>query len=196
MLAWPASFWMAPGGGLGREHRAERVTQPVDGPGDFEASGPLRAFARWALWMVAVFFAHDGRGAEQFEGDIARAVAMALVPLMCQALLAALRASEIIQRRLNSIVQNSTDVVTIVGADQRIRWQAESIRNVLGHAAGSGYGRPTHGGRHCGRGRQGGSGCLERVVHGNVDRVRAVLVHRVGSQPGRLRAHRRRRDGS
>ena len=97
--------------------------------------GPLRAFARWGLWMAAVFAAHDGRGVAQFEGDVARAVAMALVPLMCQALLAALRASEIIQRRLNSIVQNSTDVVTIVGADQRIRWQAESIRNVLGHAA-------------------------------------------------------------
>ena len=97
--------------------------------------GPLRAFARWGLWMAAVFAAHEGRGVAQFEGDIARAVAMALVPLMCQALLAALRASEIIQRSLNSIVQNSTDVVTIVGADQRIRWQAESIRNVLGHAA-------------------------------------------------------------
>ena len=97
--------------------------------------GPLRAFARWGLWMAAVFAAHDGRGVAQFEGDVARAVAMALVPLMCQALLAALRASEIIQRKLNSIVQNSTDVVTIVGADQRIRWQAESIRNVLGHAA-------------------------------------------------------------
>ena len=97
--------------------------------------GPLRAFARWGLWMAAVFAAHEGRGVEQFEGDVARAVAMALVPLMCQALLAALRASEIIQRRLNSIVQNSTDVVTIVGADQRIRWQAESIRYVLGHEA-------------------------------------------------------------
>jgi diguanylate cyclase (GGDEF)-like protein/PAS domain S-box-containing protein len=106
--------------------------------------GPLRAFARWGLWMAAVFAAHDGRGVEQFEGDIARAVAMALVPLMCQALLAALRASEIIQRRLNSIVQNSTDVVTIVGADQRIRWQAESIRHVLGHAAGDIVGTRLH----------------------------------------------------
>ena len=106
--------------------------------------GPLRAFARWGLWMAAVFAAHDGRGVEQFEGDVARAVAMALVPLMCQALLAALRASEIIQRRLNSIVQNSTDVVTIVGADQRIRWQAESIRNVLGHESGDIVGKRLH----------------------------------------------------
>ncbi len=106
--------------------------------------GPLRAFARWALWMGAVFAAHEGRGAVQFEGDIARAVAIALVPLMCQALLAALRASEIIQRRLNSIVQNSTDVVTIVDADRRIRWQAESIRNVLGHAADDVVGTRLH----------------------------------------------------
>ena len=57
----------------------------------------------------------------------------ALAPVLGQALFVALRASEIIQRRLTSIVQNSTDVVTIVGADQRVRWQAASIRGVLGH---------------------------------------------------------------
>ena len=95
--------------------------------------GPLRAFARWGLWMTAMLVAHDGRGAEQFDGDVARAMAMALVPFMCQALLGALRASETIQRRLNSLVQNSTDVVTIVGSDQTVRWQADSIRGVLGH---------------------------------------------------------------
>jgi len=57
-----------------------------------------------------------------------------LAPVLGQALLVALKASESIQRRLNSIVQNSTDVVTIVGADHRVRWQAESIRRVLGHS--------------------------------------------------------------
>ena len=56
----------------------------------------------------------------------------ALAPMLGQALFVALRASEIIQRRLTSIVQNSTDVVTIVGADLRVRWQADSIRGVLG----------------------------------------------------------------
>ena len=64
--------------------------------------------------------------------------------MLGQALFVALRASEIIQRRLTSIVQNSTDVVTIVGADQRIRWQAESIRNVLGHEPGDVVGTSLH----------------------------------------------------
>ncbi|MDA0180645.1 EAL domain-containing protein [Solirubrobacter phytolaccae] len=92
-----------------------------------------RAMARWALWMAALLGAHAGRGEAQFEADLARVAAVALAPILVQALLVALRASETIQRRLNSIVQNSTDVVTIVGDDQRVRWQAESIRGVLGH---------------------------------------------------------------
>ena len=35
--------------------------------------GPLRAFARWALWMAALLGAHAGRGDEQLEADLARA---------------------------------------------------------------------------------------------------------------------------
>lgn len=93
-----------------------------------------RAMARWALWMAALLGAHAGRGDEQMQADMARAVATALAPVLGQALVVALRTSEIIQRRLNSIVQNSTDVVTIVGADHRVLWQAESIRRVLGHS--------------------------------------------------------------
>ena len=83
--------------------------------------------------MVALLGAHAGRGDEQFHADLARAAGTALAPVLGQALFVALRASEIIQRRLTSIVQNSTDVVTIVGADQRVVWQAASIRGVLGH---------------------------------------------------------------
>ena len=83
--------------------------------------------------MAALLGAHAGRGDEQFEADLARAVGDGARAVHGQALLVALKASEIIQRRLNSIVQNSTDVVTIVGADHRVRWQAESIRRVLGH---------------------------------------------------------------
>jgi diguanylate cyclase (GGDEF)-like protein/PAS domain S-box-containing protein len=93
-----------------------------------------RALGRYVLWMAALFGAHAGLGREQLEGDVGRALGVALVPVMTQALIAALKTSETIQRRLNSIVQNSTDVVTIVGADHRVRWQAESIRRVLGHA--------------------------------------------------------------
>ena len=94
--------------------------------------------------MAALLGAHAGRGDEQLEADLARAAAVALAPVLGQALLVALRASEIIQRRLNSIVQNSTDVVTIVGADHRVRWQAESIRRVLGHSPDAIVGTRVH----------------------------------------------------
>ena len=66
----------------------------------------------------------------------------ALAPILGQSLSVALRASETIQRRLTSIVQNSTDVVTIVGADLRIRWQAASIRGVLAQDPEALVGRP------------------------------------------------------
>jgi diguanylate cyclase (GGDEF)-like protein/PAS domain S-box-containing protein len=93
--------------------------------------GPILASARYGMWMGALFLAHSGLGAEQMNGDVSRAMGSLLAPLLSQSLFAALRASEIIQRRLTSIVQNSTDVVTIVGEDLRVRWQAASIRGVL-----------------------------------------------------------------
>jgi diguanylate cyclase (GGDEF)-like protein/PAS domain S-box-containing protein len=95
--------------------------------------GPVRAFARYALWMALLLGAHSERGDAHFQADVTRVLATALAPVLGQALMVALRASEIIQRRLTSLVQNSTDVTTIVGADQRVRWQAASIRGVLGH---------------------------------------------------------------
>jgi diguanylate cyclase (GGDEF)-like protein/PAS domain S-box-containing protein len=93
--------------------------------------GPIRAFARYGLWMGALFAAHAGWGEVQMKGDLGRAMGTALAPILAQSLAVALRTSEIIQRRLSSIVENSTDVVTIVGADLKIRWQAASIRGVL-----------------------------------------------------------------
>ena len=95
--------------------------------------GPLRALLRYALWMGALFGAHAGRGPDDFDADVSRALGTALAPILGQSLLAALRASEIVQRRLTSLVQNSTDVVSVVGGDLRVRWQAASIRGVLGH---------------------------------------------------------------
>src|SRR4051794_34847278 len=93
--------------------------------------GSKLAFARYVTWMGMLFLAHADRSSVEQHADISRAMGTALAPIMAQALLGALRASETIQRRLTSIVQNSTDVVTIVGADFRIRWQAASIRGVL-----------------------------------------------------------------
>ena len=93
---------------------------------------PRCAAARYGLWVAALLGAHSDLGAEHVRGDLARAVGLALAPLLMQALSGALRSSEASQRRLRSLVQNSTDVMTVVGADLRVRWQAESIRGALG----------------------------------------------------------------
>ena len=93
--------------------------------------GLALALGRYLLWMAMLFGAHAERSHDALLGDVSRALGTLLGPFLCQALRAAFRASEIIQRRLTSIVQNSTDVITIVGADERIRWQAASIRGVL-----------------------------------------------------------------
>jgi diguanylate cyclase (GGDEF)-like protein/PAS domain S-box-containing protein len=94
--------------------------------------GPRGATARYLLWMGVLIGAHAHRGGDHLSGDLARALGTALVPLIMQGLGGALRSSEASQRRLRSLVQNSTDVMTVVGADLRVRWQAESIRGALG----------------------------------------------------------------
>ena len=83
--------------------------------------GFARAAARWVLWMGALLGAHSGRGDEQLEADLARAAAVALVPVMTQALLVALKASEIIQRRLNSFhaAGTSASFAMGLGAERR-----------------------------------------------------------------------------
>ena len=90
------------------------------------------ASLRYLLWMGALLGAHAHLGATHIRGDLAKALGTALVPPIMQALGGALRSSEASQRRLRSLVQNSTDVMTVVGADLLVRWQAESIRGALG----------------------------------------------------------------
>jgi diguanylate cyclase (GGDEF)-like protein/PAS domain S-box-containing protein len=99
------------------------------------------AVVRYAVWMGLLLGAHAERDHEAFLEDLSRAMGTGLAPFLVQAVKAALRTSEIIQRRLTSIVQNSTDVITIVGADERIRWQAASIESVLSQAPGELLGR-------------------------------------------------------
>jgi diguanylate cyclase (GGDEF)-like protein/PAS domain S-box-containing protein len=98
---------------------------------------PRLAAARYGLWVAALLSAHAHRGPAHLEADLARAVGLALAPVVMQALGSALRSSDASQRRLRSLVQNSTDVMTVVGADLRVRWQAESIRGALGLDAGA-----------------------------------------------------------
>jgi diguanylate cyclase (GGDEF)-like protein/PAS domain S-box-containing protein len=90
------------------------------------------AALRYAMWMAVLIGAHAHRGTTHVNADLARALGTALVPLIMQALGGALRLSEASQRRLRSLVQNSTDVMTVVGSDLRVRWQAESILGALG----------------------------------------------------------------
>jgi diguanylate cyclase (GGDEF)-like protein/PAS domain S-box-containing protein len=91
------------------------------------------AVARYGLWIAALLGAHDGRGNVELHADIARALGTAVAPPVMQALRTACERSEHSERRLASLIQNSTDIVTVVAPDLTIRWQADSIRNVLGH---------------------------------------------------------------
>jgi diguanylate cyclase (GGDEF)-like protein/PAS domain S-box-containing protein len=91
------------------------------------------AVARYGMWIAALLIAHDSRGGAEFHADIARALGTGVAPPVMQALRAACERSENSERRLASLIQNSTDIVTVVDEDLMIRWQADSIRRVLGH---------------------------------------------------------------
>ncbi|MGO9900464.1 MAG: putative bifunctional diguanylate cyclase/phosphodiesterase [Solirubrobacteraceae bacterium] len=91
------------------------------------------AFERYVLWCVALLGAHEARGSVELHADLARALGTGLAPPLMQALRSALERLERTQQRFASLIQNSTDIVTVVGADLTVRWQAESIRSVLGH---------------------------------------------------------------
>jgi diguanylate cyclase (GGDEF)-like protein/PAS domain S-box-containing protein len=91
------------------------------------------AIARYVMWIAALLGAHDSRGNVELHADIARALGTGVAPLVMQALRSACERSEHSERRLASLIQNSTDIVTVVASDLMIRWQADSILNVLGH---------------------------------------------------------------
>jgi diguanylate cyclase (GGDEF)-like protein/PAS domain S-box-containing protein len=91
------------------------------------------AVARYGMWIAALLGAHDARGSLELHADIARALGTGVAPPVMQALRTACERSERSERRLESLIQNSTDIVTVVAGDLVIRWQANSIRNVLGH---------------------------------------------------------------
>ena len=94
--------------------------------------GLARAIVRYGFWMAALLEAHASRGTVELQADIARAIGTGVGPLVMQALRIALERSERSERRLTSLIQNSTDIVTVVAADLTISWQAESILSVLG----------------------------------------------------------------
>jgi diguanylate cyclase (GGDEF)-like protein/PAS domain S-box-containing protein len=95
--------------------------------------GIALALVRWGMWSAALVAAHAGRGHDHVASDLARVVGLSLVPVLIPGLRVALQGMAAGERRLRSLVQNSTDVTTVVGEDLRIRWQADAIRLVLGH---------------------------------------------------------------
>jgi diguanylate cyclase (GGDEF)-like protein/PAS domain S-box-containing protein len=95
-------------------------------------SMPL-ALARYVLWGAALLVAHESRGSAELHADLARLLGTGVAPPVLRVLHRAFERSERSERRLASLIQNSTDIVTVVGADLTIRWQAKSIQQVLGH---------------------------------------------------------------
>lgn len=98
--------------------------------------------ARYALWMGALLGAHAPRGGVHLEEDLQRVIGLVVAPGMLQTLSAALSRIEVSERHLRSLVQNATDVISVVGDDLRLRWQADSIRTVLGHNPRGMLGKP------------------------------------------------------
>jgi diguanylate cyclase (GGDEF)-like protein/PAS domain S-box-containing protein len=100
------------------------------------------AALRYALYAAALLGAHAPRGAVHLHEDLSRVVGLAVAPGVMHAFRAALEGLAASERRLRSLVQNSTDIVTVADTDLRVRWQAESIRRALGHDPGRLVGMP------------------------------------------------------
>ncbi len=88
---------------------------------------------RYALWMSALVGAHAPRGSVHLEEDVERIIGMVIAPGVMHTLNVALARLQANERRLGSLVQNATDVISVIGDDLRVRWQADSIRTVLGY---------------------------------------------------------------
>jgi PAS domain S-box-containing protein len=105
--------------------------------------GRLTAAARVLVWMTGVGVAARIQGPVEL-GDLllGKTAGLLVGALLIQLLgrtFARLRSSE---ARLRAVLERSTDVVTVVGPDRRISWQAASIRNVLGHDPDRLHGTP------------------------------------------------------
>lgn len=94
---------------------------------------PLAAACRYLVWVAVLLVAHSSRDVAELHADLDRGLGLALVPLVFQLLVAAMDRLQASERRLASLVRNSSDIVTVVDAGLNVIWQADSIRTVLGH---------------------------------------------------------------
>jgi PAS domain S-box-containing protein len=102
--------------------------------GSGAATSRTVATTRIVVYIMALYLAPVLGGAEtHLDETTSRAVGLLLAGWIMPTLQRALERLERDERRLRTIVEHSSDVVTIVRADLRVRWQGGSIRAVLGH---------------------------------------------------------------
>ncbi len=104
--------------------------------------GPVWSALR-ALALLGTLVGLDlARGTFEPQDQLGKGFGLALAVSLMHVITYMLRRLNHIESRLRAVIQHSTDVVTIVGEDLRIRWQAASIRAVLGHEPSHLHGRP------------------------------------------------------
>jgi PAS domain S-box-containing protein len=96
--------------------------------------GYVLAIMRWAAWSGVIIGA-SAVGGRPVGDVVPRAFALVIIPIVMPGIRAALTRLEASEQRLESLIENSTDVVTVLDDDLRIVWQARSIRAVLGFDA-------------------------------------------------------------
>jgi PAS domain S-box-containing protein len=102
--------------------------------GLYDGSSRALATNRIVVYVTALYLARVLGGADShLDETTSRAVGLLLAGWIMPTLQRALERLERDERRLRTIVEHSSDIVTIVRADLRVRWQGGSIRAVLGH---------------------------------------------------------------
>ncbi len=95
--------------------------------------GRLRvALVRVGVWIVAIALIAVRDGRFELDDQLGKAGGLLLATAVMQMLARSLHDLQRSERRVRAMLEHSTDVVTIVEDDLRIRWQAPSIRRVLG----------------------------------------------------------------
>jgi PAS domain S-box-containing protein len=96
--------------------------------------GTAVAALRVTAWMAGVVLTEVVHGSFELDDVSGKAAGLLLGAMLMRTLLQAVQRMRRSESHLRAVLERSTDVVTIVGADLRILWQAASIRRVLGHA--------------------------------------------------------------